>query len=163
MTKHQPSDTPTPQTPMRWRGKLRWPFAMRSTVERLSAQLDSARAQYQAEARAHFLTREEMRKMRDFFASNLAALTQLEPVIRWPVSAPMDLRAVNDETVRNVAMEIVEGRRRDVVFRVAIPAIFDFWMHRKDYSVIDDAIRYVAEIVGHQVARELRFGLTGRR
>jgi len=123
--------------------------------------LDAAERSANNERSAKMKALNALEDAKTFMAEKLSALTQLDPTMRWPNPQERYYRALTSEPSRHLVLGIIEGRRRDVVLRVTIPAVLDFWMYRRDYSAIDDALRYIGEAVAYQVTKELRFGLTG--
>jgi len=136
-------------------------------VAELRAEKSSGLAALKAEQAHHAETRRERDDSRAFIDKQLQPLTVLEPVMRWP--KPNDQSPSYDVEPFAVAnarvMEFIEGKRKDIVIRVAIPAVFDYWNSpfRQDIRTVDEAIGYVAKAAAHKITQTLRFGLTGDR
>lgn len=120
-----------------------------------------------SEQRRHSDTRRALDEAQAFINEKLQPLTMLEPVMRWPKLH--DVRPI-DATVEPFAaaharmMDFMEGRRKDMIIRVLIPAVFDHWnANLRDIRAVDEAIGYVAKAAAHKIAKELRYGMTGDR
>lgn len=146
---------------------MKWPLVSRkryeSDLRNAKQALAIARGEYEAEKRSHESTRIDLRDRKAFIAERLAALTDLAPTKRFAVMSAMPRYIEPAEIAREIAAEIFEGRRRDIIVRVALPPVYEFWAYQKDYAAMDLALRYIAESVAHHVEKAFRFGLTGQR
>jgi hypothetical protein len=119
------------------------------------------------EQRRHSDTRRERDEARAFIDQKLQQLTELEPTRRYAIlpafDSPRVIEQFEFDIARERVAEIIEGKRRDIVIRVAVPAVFDYWNRLRDFRAIDEAFRYIAEAAARKIASTLRFGLTGGR
>lgn len=123
------------------------------------------RARLASEQSRHNETRIERNDARAFIDKKLQDLARLEPVVRWPKldDQPRYLSLESFDLARARVTQFIEGKRRDVIIAVAIPAIFDYWNFQQDKRAVNEAIEYVSKAAAHKISSTLRFGLTGDR
>lgn len=125
---------------------------------------NSAEVSVVTERRHHSNTRRERDEARAFINEKLQPLTMLEPVMEWPEpTTHADYVTEPFNIAHERTMKFVRGERRDIVVRVSIPAVFEYWNIRQDIRAIDEAMRFVAEAAAYKIVSTLRYGLTGDR